>query len=82
MPTHSQTFHQEVQSLRGTVTVDLWTFLYDKSLTHRKNSLFYLTYIVQLQRKINIIIIIIIIISEEPEQIETEVFYNFVTVTL
>ena len=32
--------------------------LYDRSRTHRKNSLFYLTYIVQLQRKINIIIII------------------------
>ena len=28
MLVHNQTFHQEVQSLRGTVTVDLWTFLF------------------------------------------------------
>ena len=25
---HNLTFHQEVQSLRGTVTVDLWTLLF------------------------------------------------------
>ena len=28
MLVHNLTFHQEVQSLRGTVTVDLWTFLF------------------------------------------------------
>ena len=28
MLVHNLSLHQEVQSLRGTVTVDLWTFLF------------------------------------------------------
>ena len=68
MLVHNLTFHQEVQSLRGTVTVDLWTFLFFLYMTEVvlviKTVYFNWRTLYNYREKINIIIIIIIIQTE------------------
>ena len=73
MLVHNLILHQEVQSLRGTVTVDLWTFLFFLYMTEVvlfvRTLYFNRCTLYNYREKINIIIIIIIFNLVLQEQV-------------
>ena len=77
MLVHNLILHQEVQSLRGTVTADLWTFLFFLYMIEVALFIkaFYLTDVTlyNYREKINIIIIIIIILQESYQNIISKI---------